>query len=552
MARSSTVPRPENRYARVKAILAAAAGDNTTDYGGLGRFWELPLDDLIEARLFGIRLIAPVIHACCSDGMSRSASSGLIQALRGVVPFDGSRFPPFMWGGSRVADADIDFIADWIDDGCLPDARVTSLPLPPEGEPGIVERRLIREVAEFQIMTGPSTRRGYRQGELRQRPNLDCMCDEDVDQLRAAFRRIYALDDYPEDRRSYNNQALIHQNHCQHGWERFLPWHRAYLYEFEQNLQDFFPDLALPYWDWNMPQYWHRGVPKKGWVLPKAFKAFLIPAAAEQLVASLNPAPSAKQKAAFLKLAEERKLFTTQHAFFCYVISCIGYTDVTPRPDDQNRRAMIRALVDSNALWYPLRYSAEYHDAQGQSGTINEIIHYHFPSPDDMAQILSLNTFRDFGGGNASHGKLPLVGNGAPFGSPELLKTIGPELLEGLLFSVANWPIKGQEEFIERFKKKTGEPFLTQDALCGYGHPSILAEALEACGAADKIKVAEAIRAMNLTTGPAAQCFPGPIKFDEKGRRVDVPMIFAQWQKGVPITVFPTNLALATAVWPSV
>jgi branched-chain amino acid transport system substrate-binding protein len=150
-----------------------------------------------------------------------------------------------------------------------------------------------------------------------------------------------------------------------------------------------------------------------------------------------------------------------------------------------------------------------------------------------------------------SHGKLPLVGNGAPFGSPELLKTIGPELLEGLLFSVANWPIKGQEEFIERFKKKTGEPFLTQDALCGYGHPSILAEALEACGVADKIKVAEAIRAMNLTTGPAAQCFPGPIKFDEKGRRIDVPMIFAQWQKGVPITVFPTNLALATAVWPS-
>jgi len=151
-----------------------------------------------------------------------------------------------------------------------------------------------------------------------------------------------------------------------------------------------------------------------------------------------------------------------------------------------------------------------------------------------------------------SHGKLPLVGNGAPFGSPELLKTIGPELLEGMLFSVANWPMKGQEEFIERFKKKTGEPFLTQDGLCGYGHPSILAEALEACGAADKLKVAEAIRAMNLTTGPAAQCFPGPIKFDEKGHRVDVPMIFAQWQKGVPVTVFPTNLALATPVWPSV
>ncbi len=150
-----------------------------------------------------------------------------------------------------------------------------------------------------------------------------------------------------------------------------------------------------------------------------------------------------------------------------------------------------------------------------------------------------------------SHGKVPLVGNGAPFGSPELLKTIGPELLEGLLFSVANWPAKGQEEFIERFKKKTGEPFLTQDALCGYGHPAILVEAIEAAGSADRVKVGEAIRAMNLTKGRAAQCFPGPIKFDEKGRRVDVPMIFAQWQQGIPITVFPADLALAKPFWPS-
>jgi branched-chain amino acid transport system substrate-binding protein len=151
-----------------------------------------------------------------------------------------------------------------------------------------------------------------------------------------------------------------------------------------------------------------------------------------------------------------------------------------------------------------------------------------------------------------SHGKLPLVGNGAPFGSPELLNTIGPELLEGLLFSVANWPLKGQEEFIERFKKRTGEPFATQDALCGYGHTWILKEALEAAGTADKLKVADAIRKMNLTTGPAALSFPGPIKFDEKGRRQDVPMIFAQWQNGAPVTVYPEDRALAKPFWPSV
>src|SRR3981081_3400119 len=147
-----------------------------------------------------------------------------------------------------------------------------------------------------------------------------------------------------------------------------------------------------------------------------------------------------------------------------------------------------------------------------------------------------------------SKGKVPLVGNGAPFGSPELLKTIGPELLEGLLFSVANWPMNGQEELIERFKKRTGDPFLTQDGLCGYGDVAILKEALELAGAADKLKVAEAIRTMTRAAGPAAQSFPGPINFDDKGRRQDVPMIFAQWQKGVPVTVFPTALPLTTPV----
>ena len=147
--------------------------------------------------------------------------------------------------------------------------------------------------------------------------------------------------------------------------------------------------------------------------------------------------------------------------------------------------------------------------------------------------------------------KLPMVGNGAPFGVPELAKAIGTDLLEGLFFSVANWPLKGQEEFIEAFKKRTGEPWLTQDGLCAYGHTWILKEALERAGAADKLKVAEAIRGLNLTTGPAAKSFPGPIKFDDKGRRQEVPMIFAQWQKGVPLTVYPEDRAVAKPFWPT-
>ena len=42
MANVSTEAGPGNRYTRVKAILEAAAGGGASDYGGLGRFWDLP------------------------------------------------------------------------------------------------------------------------------------------------------------------------------------------------------------------------------------------------------------------------------------------------------------------------------------------------------------------------------------------------------------------------------------------------------------------------------------------------------------------------------
>lgn len=163
--------------------------------------------------------------------------------------------------------------------------------------------------------------------------------------------------------------------------------------------------------------------------------------------------------------------------------------------------------------------------------------------PDNKLVLEKLDEF------GLSKGRLPVVGNGSPFGSPELKKVIGPELLEGLLFSVADWGLKGQEEIMARFEKRTGEPWITQDSISAYGDMWILEQAIETAGAPDRIKVADAIRKMNLTEGPAALSYPGPIRFDEKGRRVDVPVIFAQWQKGVPLTVYPTDRALAKPYW---
>ena len=143
----------------------------------------------------------------------------------------------------------------------------------------------------------------------------------------------------------------------------------------------------------------------------------------------------------------------------------------------------------------------------------------------------------------------PIVGNGAHMGGPELLKTAGADVMEDVLVTVANWSNKGQADLIARFKKRTGEPWLTQDSLCAYGHVQILKDALEKAGVADRHKVADAIRAMDTSEGAAKYFAGGHLKFDDKGRRVDAPLVIVQWQHGEPMTVYPLANSSAKAIW---
>src|SRR5262245_34028688 len=264
-----------SRYELFRQVMRNAVADSTADYDGLGLFWELPLDELLQASLCGVRLIADegaATPSCCAHhavdpAASRSSRSGLIQGLRGEPPFDGSRFPRLPWGGRAVADADVRVIAEWIDDGCpRSDKELAAFPLADTTPIAITQ---------FAVLEGGAGEYLYQRGELKQRMNVDCMSETQLAKLRFAMRELYALNKWSEDSRSYNNLALIHQNHCQHGWERFLPWHRIYLYEFEQALQDHCPDVTMPYWDWTMAQY-SPATPYKGAIIPSSFKAFLV------------------------------------------------------------------------------------------------------------------------------------------------------------------------------------------------------------------------------------------------------------------------------------
>jgi tyrosinase len=395
------------RYERIVDILDRAAGANGSDYGGLDRFWH-PREALLNARVHGVPMIAPEEKAkpacaCCApvssgDGApfpGRGAKSGLVRGLRGEAPFDGTQFPRLPWGGTPVAPDDIDFIANWIDDG-LPEAdREMSLPATAaktEMKIESIEAKNVEGVAQmFAVSDGSANDYRFQYGELKQRMNLDCMLPGQVAQLRAAFRELYRLNKWPEDRRSYNNVALVHQNHCQHGWERFLPWHRIYLYELEQIVQDLMPGVTIPYWDWTMPQYIPEK-PEDGWIIPEAYKAFITSASLDFLTTAK---PALPKKAADI-LAEKivGNLYTSQTTFFAAVGAALG-DPKSPLIQGPHRERFIDALLAANALWYPLRYPAEYHGS-----TINKAIHYHYPTAADMRQIMSLRTFRDFGGGN--------------------------------------------------------------------------------------------------------------------------------------------------------
>ncbi|HKB83455.1 MAG TPA: ABC transporter substrate-binding protein [Burkholderiales bacterium] len=161
---------------------------------------------------------------------------------------------------------------------------------------------------------------------------------------------------------------------------------------------------------------------------------------------------------------------------------------------------------------------------------------------------LLLEKMNEFGLG---HGRIPTIANGAAILDPDLRNNMNIDQLEGVMAVVADWTTNTQKDFVAEVKKKTGEPWPTQHFVTTYGDIWIFKAALEAAGKADREAVARALHAMDLTGG-AANFFPGngKLKFDDNGRREAASLLIVQWQKGVPITVYPARDALSPALWP--
>jgi len=146
--------------------------------------------------------------------------------------------------------------------------------------------------------------------------------------------------------------------------------------------------------------------------------------------------------------------------------------------------------------------------------------------------------------------KVPFMGVGAWLVTPEYVQALGKELLDNIMSVTAAHPLKGQEELVDKFKKRTNERFMTQDPLSTYAHIWMIKEALERAKSTDPKAVRDALAGLDLTAGPAAQSLaPGRIRFDERGRRMGAVPLIVQWQAGEAYSVFPADIAVRKPVW---
>jgi tyrosinase len=443
-------PQAGSRYERVKQILDAAQGANNPSYQGLGRFWNLPLEQLLSATLYGNRLIAAPVppdpcddiinptrsccqdeepapppaptpeesgaggHSCCGGGgttsvvdvmsggparpsKGRGAASGLIKGLKGEFPFDGTQFPPLLWGGQRVSASDIIYIQSWIDDGCpTTDETTTTLSLAQVNLPHVLARAQGHE--EHPLSTRSVNDFSYATNKTKVRKNIECLTADELERFRRVIRTMKCYDDFHQyDQRSFRFWADIHANNCQHGWEQFLTWHRLYLYYFEQQMQDIDPTVTLPYWDWPMyrdnilasiqDMKKQSGSLDNGTV-PRAYRCRVDQKLLDNLKGKIPDETWTKLKALYDKNGgkDNDRGFDSGLRLF----NAAGITYGTDPAGDQ---LIIGELGRGNSLWIWNRWP----------GGNADLIFEAWPTPDDIQNILKIQSFFNFGSGPDSN-----------------------------------------------------------------------------------------------------------------------------------------------------
>lgn len=393
-----------SRHERFRQIMEAASGAAHPDYQGYGKFWNLPLPELRRFSLYGIAMMrgaatpgpsAPpsAPSSCCHQPAAPSAAAapasasgaGLPRGLRGQYPFDGTQFPPLPWGGTRVAESDIRFIEQWIADGCPGETEDTAR-AGIAATPHNIVQALACGNAAHPAFTGPTNQLADDAGRVRARKNIAFLTPDELARFRAAIAQMKSLDAFYQDERSFGYWARIHANQCQHGWEEFLTWHRAYLYFFEKQLQDIDPTVTLPYWDWAADaanvkasiEDMGSAVALDNGYVPPAYQCWIDEDAIRALAASGDvpkPVLDGLERTLGNTYSSGARLFTA---------AGIKFGD-----NSASDNAIIAALERINPLF----------DWRRWPGGNKDLIFEAYPTPDDVERILTLDNFFAFGSG---------------------------------------------------------------------------------------------------------------------------------------------------------
>ena len=141
--------------------------------------------------------------------------------------------------------------------------------------------------------------------------------------------------------------------------------------------------------------------------------------------------------------------------------------------------------------------------------------------------------------------KIGMNGGSGGFVIPDFYKTVG-SLADGLQ-GVAHWNHDSDENAQKVnavYQKMYGE-FLFEYAGGLVAQTFMLADALERAASTDPQKVRDALAALDVSSGYAAMCPGGKVKFGPDGKNVYGHPVGVQWQKGDLASVFPKEDARA-------
>ncbi|MEA2832670.1 MAG: branched-chain amino acid transport system substrate-binding protein [Methylobacteriaceae bacterium] len=135
--------------------------------------------------------------------------------------------------------------------------------------------------------------------------------------------------------------------------------------------------------------------------------------------------------------------------------------------------------------------------------------------------------------------KIALNGGSGGFVIPDFYKNVG-KLGEGLQ-GVAHWNHDmdaNSEKVNAEYKKRTGE-FLFEYAGGLVAQTYMIADALERAASTDPQKVRDAIASLDVSSGFAAMCPGGKVKFGPDGKNIHAHPVGVQWQNGDLASVYP-------------